>query len=362
MSIALTSGASLHPLVLPARADAADAGEFRELSRVRNAVYRELTGRSEQDLTPEALLPLLRSRPERTTVVWAVRVDGDIVGRAVVDIPHEEGSRVAIASVEILPRVWGRGIGRAVAPHIEAVVRQHGRTVIQNWTEQQASDGRRRQARTGFGSVPDDHVARFLTRQGFSLEQVYRVSRLDMAPSAVERAEALLREAEGFSTDYRVLQWMVPTPAEHLDGYAWLKSRMSTDAPSADLETDEETWDADRLIAAEKRIAEMGQTVQVTAAEHIATGELTAFTELGIGPDFHGTTHQHDTLVLKEHRGHRLGQLVKSAALLSWRDVAPDSPDLITYNAEENRPMLSINEAMGFVPIAYEGAWKKELT
>ncbi len=244
----------------------------------------------------------------------------------------------------------------------EAVAREHGRSVIQNWTEQQASSGPRIDARTGFGSEPDDHVARFLRRQGFTLEQVYRVSRLDLTPDAVDRARRLLNEARRFSTDYRVLQWMIPTPAEHLDGYAWLKSRMSTDAPSADLETDEESWDAARLTAAEERIAEMRQTMQVTVVQHIGTGELAAFTEIGIGPDPSATTHQHDTLVLREHRGNRLGQLVKCAALLSWADAAPASRDVITYNAEENRPMLSINEAMGFAPIAYEGAWKKDLS
>ena len=361
MSIGLTAEATLHPLVLPARADAADADEFRELARIRNLVYREITGREEQDLTPEALLPLLRSREERTTRVWAVRVGDETVGRAVVDIPHEEGSRVAIATVELRPRVWGRGIGSAILPHIEAFARDHGRTVIQNWTEQQQGDGDRLTARTGIGSVPDDHVARFLTRHGFVLEQVYRISSLPRTAESLERAQQLLAEAQEASTGYRVLQWEIPTPAEHVDGFAWLKSRMSTDAPSAGLDADEEAWDADRLIRSEQRIVEMSQRLLVTAAQHVDTGELAGFTELGIGPDLSATTHQHDTLVLREHRGHRIGQLVKCAALLRWSDIAPESPSIITYNAEENRPMLAINEALGFTAIAYEGAWRKEL-
>lgn len=362
MTIPLTAGATLHPLVLPARADAADAGEFRELARVRNLVYREITGRSEDDLTPEALLPVLRSRPDRTTLVWAVRVGEEIVGRAVLNIPQEEGSRVVIASIELRPRVWGRGIGSAVLPHLEAVARQHGRSVMQEWIEQQPSDGPRIDAPTGFGSVPEDHVARFLIRHGFRLEQVYRVSHLELTSQALQRAQELRDQARAASADYRVVQWMLPTPPERAAGYAWMKSRMSTDAPAAGLEVDEEKWDTARLTEAEQRIAEMGNTMLVTAAEHIASGDLCAFTELAIGSDPHEVTHQEDTLVLREHRGHRLGLLVKSAALLAWPEIAPHSPRVITYNAEENRPMLSINEAMGFTPTAYEGAWKKELT
>lgn len=362
MSIPLTAGATLHPLVLPARADAADAGEFRELSRVRNLIYREITGRDENDLDPEALLPAMRSQKELTRLLWVVRLGDEIVGRVLVDIPREEGSRVATAAIELRPHAWGQGVGGAVLPRIEAVALEHGRTVLQGWAKQPASAGARIQAPTGFGSVPRDHTARFLIRHGFGLEQVYRVSHLPLSTAAFERAESLLAEARAAATDYRILQWTAPSPDDRIDDYAWLKSRMSTDAPSADLEVNEERWDADRLRTDERRTAEMRWKRLVTVAEHIPTGRLSAFTELAIGPDGAATTHQEDTLVLREHRGHRLGMLLKCAALLAWRDIAPDSPAVVTYNAEENRPMLSVNEAMGFTATAYEGAWKKELT
>lgn len=357
----LSAGATLHPLVLPARADAADAGEFHELARVRNVVYRELTGRDEQDLSPSELLPRLRSRTEQTTYVWTIRQEGEVVGRAVVDVPHDDGSRVVIATIELLPRVWGQGIGTAVLPHIEAIARDHGRSVIQNWTEQQASDGPRVDAPTGFGSVPRDHVARFLQNNGFGLEQVYRVSHLALSAQVHAHVDTLLAEARVAASEYRIVHWISPTPAAFIDDYAWLKSRMSTDAPSAGLETDEEKWDARRVTEMEERVAEMEQTILVVAAEHIGSGRLSAFTELGIGSDHGGTTHQNDTLVLKEHRGHRLGMLLKCEALRLWRELMPASTRIITYNAEENRPMLAINEAIGFHAVAYEGVWKKEL-
>ena len=177
-----------------------------------------------------------------------------------------------------------------------------------------------------------------------------------------DEVERLLAEATAASPDYRVVQWSAPTPAEYVDGYGWMKSRMVTDAPAAGMEFDEEVWDAARVARHDALYTDADRLLLVTAAQHIETGELCAFNELVVGKDRTEASHQEDTLVLKDHRGHRLGTLVKCAGLLAWRDLVPDSHRVLTYNAEENRPMLDINEAIGFAPIAYGGAWKKVLT
>ncbi len=58
---------------------------------------------------------------------------------------------------------------------------------------------------------------------------------------------------------------------------------MSTDVPDAGMGSPpEETWDADRVREHDTRWLAMGSTVQVTAAEHIATGELCAYNELSL--------------------------------------------------------------------------------
>ncbi len=348
------------PLTVPASLDDAEAADFIEMTRVRNLVYREINGDADDDLRPDELLPHYRPAPDELRFVWVVIYEGRIVGRVGLDLPLEPGSVTAYWLIELLGEVHGRGIGTAAYALIERTARENGRSVLQTYVSHPEAGGERLSAPTGFGSVPADRAARFLGRNGYELKQVERKSVLDLS-RASDTVEHLLEHARVAARDYRVVQWTAPTPEAHLDGYAWMKSRMSTDAPAADLEVDEETWDADRVRRNDARYVEARQTLFVTAAQHIETGDLAAFNELMIGSDRTLATHQEDTLVLREHRGHRLGMLVKCAALARWREIAPESPRVVTYNAEENRPMLDINETIGFAPVSYEGAWKKAL-
>ncbi|WP_424449620.1 N-acetyltransferase family protein [Microbacterium arborescens] len=357
----ITSHLELRALPIPGSIDDPTAADFREMVRVRNLVYREITGGDDDDAGPEELLPHYRPTPDETRYLWLAVWDGRIVGRVGLDIPHEEGSDTAYWLIELLREVHGRGIGTAAYDLIERTARRHGRHALQAYAQHPEQTGERLPAPTGYGDIPLDHGARFMLRHGYALEQIYRKSELDLRDSR-EVVDALRERAAAAASGYRVVSWTAPTPAEFVEGYAWLKSRMSTDAPSAGLDVDEEAWDAARLARHDARYVEAGQTLLVTAAQHVETGELAAFNELMISADRTRATHQHDTLVAGTHRGHRLGMLVKCSALVAWRDIAPDSPRVITYNAEENRPMLDINEAIGFQAVSYEGAWQKRIT
>lgn len=352
-------GVEFRPLTVPASVDADDAADFIAMTHARNAIYAEISGNHDEAMTPAELLPHYAPDPDELRFVWAIVVDGRIIGRVGVDIPLEEGSKAAYWLVELLNEFAGRGIGSAGYELVERTAREHGRTVLQSWAEHPDTPGPRLTPPTGFGTIPDDRAARFYRRHGYTLEQVERRSTLDLAATA-DRVDELLADAETQSSGYRVAQWLAPTPPEYAEAYAWAKSRMSTDVPAAGLEFDEERWDADRLARHEQRLLDGGHATLVTVALDGGDAAV-AFNELQIGADRTKATHQQDTLVLKEHRGHRLGQLVKCAGLRRWRELVPESPHVVTYNAEENRPMLDINERLGFLPEAYSAGWKKVL-
>lgn len=350
----------LRPVEVPTDLDGAEARDFHRLAAIRNEVRREISGGNDDRMTPGELAPVARSDPHELRLHWLVLVGDEPVGRMGMDLPQQDGSRTAYVFIELRRDAWGQGIGERAHALVERTARAHGRTVMQSWVEHQAAAGDQLSAPTGFGAIPCDHSARFLLRHRYSLEQIVRKSAFTLAGSraALERHAAAARAASG---DYRVVQWETPTPDEYVDGYAWMKSRMSTDAPSADLVVDEETWDAARVRTWDAEILDGGRRMLVTAAQHIATGELCAFNELVLGVDPDVASQQYDTLVLSTHRGHRLGMLVKAEGLLAWPRIAPASTRVVTYNAEENRPMLDINEAIGFVPVSYEGVWKRVL-
>ncbi len=349
-------------LTVPASLDDADAAEFHSMVRLGNAQAFEDAGISDHADTAEEMLPDWHEQTDRTWRGLIARIDDEIVGAAVVIRSNETGSTSASLDLMFAPRAWGSGIEQALLEHAEEETRAAGRRSLQSWTLHPTGEAERMLVPpTGWGRIAPTALSDLLERNGYVLEQVERNSilPLDRPPVLVEAklADALAHAGD----DYRIVEWTLPTPEHLRAGYADVIARMATDVPSAELDVDEEHWDEERIVRRDHRFAEAGRTVSVAAVEHIPSGRLVAFNELVIAADRNGVTHQFGTLVVKEHRGRRLGTIVKCANLLRWRSIAPDSPRISTFNAEENRPMLDINEAIGFVPASYAAAWQRRL-
>ncbi|MDF2848317.1 MAG: family N-acetyltransferase, partial [Oerskovia sp.] len=216
---------------------------------------------------------------------------------------------------------------------------------------------------TGSGRVPlDDPGTRFALSRGFALEQVMRQSTITLPP----RADVVdpLRDAALASAgdDYRVHLWQDTVPEGWIDDFAVLETRMSTDAPNGGLDLEEDPWDADRVRVASQSFADRGQGYLVAVAEHVPSGRLAAFSMVSYPHDRPEVVIQEDTLVLREHRGHRLGMLVKIAVLDELARVRPSSRRVHTWNAQENRHMLAINEALGFEVASVTAEWQLRLS
>ncbi len=90
-------------------------------------------------------------------------------------------------------------------------------------------------------------------------------------------------------------------------------------------------------------------------------GHAAGLTEITIPRDQPAISEQGWTIVLAEHRGKRLGRRMK-ASMYQWlQEERPDVLALDTENAQSNGPMLDINVAMGFQPLATWGVWQSDL-
>jgi hypothetical protein len=99
----------------------------------------------------------------------------------------------------------------------------------------------------------------------------------------------------------------------------WVRSSWSAPRlpPLGDVQLEEEHWDQERVRAEYRRIAAMGRRVVDTFALHEASGVLVGYTQVQVPRESPAVAFQQDTLVMREHRGHRLGLRMKRSP--PWR-------------------------------------------
>lgn len=336
-------------------ADAADPAAQR-LGQLRHADY----------LRTSAVVAVLA--PDEGAAPPPSPTPDDVVGYAWLRAPQASNTDSVEVELAVHPDHRRRGIGAALWDAAVDVVRAQGRHLVQAWSDVavEPPDGPGALApSTGSGRIPADADAtRFALARGLAFEQMERMSRLELPvdPGLLRRfAEAA---GEHMGDAYLVRTWYGEVPEETFADLAALESRMMTDAPTGGLELEEDPWDAERVRTWLARFAERDQTVLLSAAHHVPTGRVVGYTAVVVPtePDASRPVAGQDTTIVDpEHRGHRLGMAVKVANLQALAERRPDVRRIVTWNAEENGPMLAINVALGFRPDGGFAGWQLRL-
>ncbi|WP_088287520.1 GNAT family N-acetyltransferase [Kineosporia sp. A_224] len=343
--------------------DPADVVLFhRAYGEVDLVADRHLLGdRSAPRSAEDTLVSERETTSYRTTRGVALDDGGSPVGTWLVELTVHDNLDIGFVDVTVHPEHRRRGIGSILVQHTEALVRAAGRSVVQTWQG------------TAVDPAVEDPTTPFATRHGYTstLPSLRNDLDLDPGPDGLARALAPLdAETAGrfdAATDrlvsadgqYRLVTWWNAVPDEYLDDRAYLIQRMSTDAPAGDMTIEEERWDGARVRENEAISQAQGKTVVETAAVHVPSGRLVAFTVLAVPKHLPDHAFQWDTLVLREHRGQRLGMAIKAANLRALAARTSGLRRVTTYNAESNAPMLRVNRAMGFRPVLRTTCWEK---
>ncbi len=269
----------------------------------------------------------------------AALVDGAVVGALRIILPQLDNTSMAVCDVAVHPDARRRGIGTALLAEGVRLAREAGRSELLAEVDEPG---------------PGTPGRLFAERAGWACDLVETRRDLVLPPDE-ERLTALERDARRASGGYELVSWRDRTPDDLVDDRALLERRMTTDAPHGELPVEEEHWDAERVREHEASQAARGRTVLSAGA--VRDGRLVAFTDLVVPLAQPQRAKQSGTLVLREHRGRRLGALVKAAVLRTVLSDWPAVRRISTYNAESNAPMVAVNEALGFVPAGQLSSW-----
>jgi GNAT superfamily N-acetyltransferase len=254
---------------------------------------------------------------------------GAIIGWYRLQLPDLENRDRAMLNLVVHPARRRRGLGTALLRHAAGRAAANDRAFLDSFVPQgTAADAFARWAGATYG----------LTDQRRTL---------DLATLPPGRLAQVREAAAKAATDYSLVSWAGRTPDEYLTSVAAMYTAMN-DAP-ARPGAEPDIWDEQRVRdRADARLEATGARGYQVVALSQASGEMAALTELRVDPDRPEWGWQGNTVVIRPHRGHRLGLLVK-AAMLQWlADAEPRLRKVATYNAASNRHMIAINEELGF--------------
>ena len=261
----------------------------------------------------------------------------DDAGRPVavlaVDLPTYDNTHLAWIDVTVAPEFRRRGIGSELLGRGLEMGREAGRRSA-------GSDG---------WDLPAGLA--FAAKHGFEQKSAEVQRRQVLADLDWPKLDLLYDDARAAAEGYELLRLRDAVPDDLVDGVATMASAIN-DAPTDDLDIEDEVFSADRVRAFEAAMVAWDRSLCRVIARHTASGELGGHSLVGVEHERPHVGWQLETAVVRAHRGHRLGVLVKIELLRWLREAEPQLATLDTWNAESNKHMIAVNDSMGYRIVA----------
>jgi GNAT superfamily N-acetyltransferase len=262
--------------------------------------------------------------------LYAPSEAADPVGVLALDIPTRDNLHLIWAQMWVHPDHRRRGYGSMIMNEALRRLREAGRNTI--WV----------------GTGEDDQGAqKFVAEFGFSYASHDARRRQVLADVDQTEVQRLWTLAQAASADYR-LERLQPPIADEVLGELIEVTAAINDAPMGDLTYENEKFDLQRLQDRETALLARGARAYRVIARHRTTGEVGGHTVVGVHPLQPDVGGQGDTAVARQHRGHRLGLLLKIDMMRWLAHAEPQLKIIETWNNVDNNFMIDVNEALGY--------------
>lgn len=252
------------------------------------------------------------------------------VGMLDSDLPTRDNLHLASVELTIHPAHRRQGHGSALFAETVRRTRAAGRTTL--W----------------MGGAQDDAGAQaFLARHGLVRASADARRRQVLAEVDQSEVDRLSTQAAAAAADYRLERLRAPSSEEVL-GELLEVSAAINDAPMGELTFEDEVYDVQRLREQEQAQLLSGHLVYRMVARHGQTRVVGGHTVVVFSPRQPTVAWQGDTAVSREHRGRRLGMVLKTAMMRWIAEEQPQVEVIETWNNVDNRFMIDVNEALGY--------------
>lgn len=316
-----------------------DLASDDELTRAHEVVEEALAyGRPYASRTSllEHLTEWRYQDPTSDTEIWGGFEGEDLVAVGFASYPLNDNTTLTWGIPIVSPHARGRGVGGALLEHLLDAARSRGRAEFHVGAELPTAD-------------PHGHpTTRFAQAHGFTTSwvQLQRRVRLPVPADLLSRLHE--ESAAHYGSDYTLETYLGGAPEHRQESLCEASNRLGVDAPSGDVEFEEETLTPEQYRAYLQVERSQDRERLTVLAVHTQSQTVAAFTDLIMPSGSPTHVWQGGTFVRADHRGHRLGMAVKVANLQALQERFPDRTQVTTSNADTNKWMVAINEALGF--------------